>query len=111
MAKISVPNKQKKDSKNEEQYAGVASLAHWSFLMGFVVPFASLILPLVLYNTTGKENEFVKENAKRYYICRAGWMMGGGAKKDKKFINKIFKFSSIVSIFISLSIASVSEGL
>ena len=63
MAKISVPDKQT-DSKNEEQYAGIASLAHWSFLMGFVVPFASLILPLVLYNTTGKENEFVKENAK-----------------------------------------------
>ena len=63
MAKNSVPDKQKK-SKNEEQYATVASLAHWSFLMGFVVPFASLILPLVLYNTTGKEDNFVKENAK-----------------------------------------------
>ena len=32
---------------------------------------------------------FVKENAKRYLICRAGWMMGGGEKKDKKFVNKI----------------------
>lgn len=27
----------------------------------------------------------------KYYIFRAGWMMGGGPKKDKKFINKIFK--------------------
>ena len=24
-------------------------------------------------------------------ICRAGWMMGGGPKKDKKFIQKIMK--------------------
>ena len=32
---------------------------------------------------------FVIENAKKYLICRAGWMMGGGIKKDKKFINKI----------------------
>ena len=26
-----------------------------------------------------------------YFIFRAGWMMGGGYEKDKKFINKIFK--------------------
>ena len=26
-----------------------------------------------------------------YFIFRAGWMMGGGGEKDKKFINKIFK--------------------
>jgi dTDP-4-dehydrorhamnose reductase len=32
---------------------------------------------------------FVKENCKRYLICRAGWMMGAGPKKDKKFIQKI----------------------
>jgi len=34
---------------------------------------------------------FVKENARRYLICRAGWMMGGGPKKDKKFIQKVMK--------------------
>jgi dTDP-4-dehydrorhamnose reductase len=34
---------------------------------------------------------FVRENAKRFIICRAGWMMGGGPDKDKKFINKIIK--------------------
>jgi len=28
------------------------------------VPFASLIIPLVLFNTTGKEDSFVKANAK-----------------------------------------------
>lgn len=32
---------------------------------------------------------FVVENATQYLICRAGWMMGGGPKKDKKFVNKI----------------------
>jgi dTDP-4-dehydrorhamnose reductase len=32
---------------------------------------------------------FVLNNAKRHLICRAGWMMGGGPKKDKKFIQKI----------------------
>lgn len=35
--------------------------------------------------------QFVKENSKKYLICRAGWMMGGGPQKDKKFINKIIK--------------------
>ena len=34
---------------------------------------------------------YVRENAKRYVICRAGWMMGGGPDKDKKFINKVIK--------------------
>jgi dTDP-4-dehydrorhamnose reductase len=27
----------------------------------------------------------------RHFVFRAGWMMGGGPNKDKKFINKIFK--------------------
>ena len=35
--------------------------------------------------------QFVVENAKRYLVCRAGWMMGSGPKKDKKFIQKIMK--------------------
>ena len=35
--------------------------------------------------------KFVIENAKEYLICRAGWMMGGRPKKDKKFIQKIMK--------------------
>jgi len=34
---------------------------------------------------------YVKENANEYIICRAGWMMGGGELKDKKFIQKIYK--------------------
>jgi dTDP-4-dehydrorhamnose reductase len=34
---------------------------------------------------------YVKENANQYLICRAGWMMGSGPQKDKKFIQKIMK--------------------
>ncbi len=34
---------------------------------------------------------FVQQNVQKHIICRAGWMMGGGPNKDKKFINKIFK--------------------
>jgi dTDP-4-dehydrorhamnose reductase len=34
---------------------------------------------------------FVKENVERHLVCRAGWMMGGGPKKDKKFVQKIMK--------------------
>lgn len=33
--------------------------------------------------------QFVVQNARRYLICRAGWMMGGGPRKDKKFVQKI----------------------
>ena len=32
---------------------------------------------------------YVINNANDYLICRAGWMMGGGPGKDKKFIQKI----------------------
>ena len=35
--------------------------------------------------------EFVRQNARRYLICRAGWMMGGGPRKDKKFIQKLMR--------------------
>jgi len=31
----------------------------------------------------------VVENANKYLVCRAGWMMGGGPNKDKKFVQKI----------------------
>jgi len=34
---------------------------------------------------------FVKENVREHLICRAGWMMGGGPRKDKKFIQKLMK--------------------
>ena len=35
--------------------------------------------------------KYVIKNSKDYLICRAGWMMGGGTNKDKKFIQKIMK--------------------
>jgi dTDP-4-dehydrorhamnose reductase len=33
----------------------------------------------------------IKEYSNNYLICRAGWMMGGGESKDKKFIGKILR--------------------
>ena len=46
--------------------------------------------PLGVYARTKYMGErFVIENANRYLVCRAGWMMGGGPKKDKKFISKM----------------------
>jgi dTDP-4-dehydrorhamnose reductase len=48
--------------------------------------------PLGVYARTKYLGEkYVQHNSKRYLICRAGWMMGGGPNKDKKFINKIVK--------------------
>ena len=35
--------------------------------------------------------EIIEKMLDDYFIFRAGWMMGGGYEKDKKFINKIFK--------------------
>jgi len=32
---------------------------------------------------------FVCENTNKYLVCRAGWMMGAGPNKDKKFIQKL----------------------
>ena len=34
---------------------------------------------------------YVTQNARRHLVCRAGWMMGGGPRKDKKFIQKLMK--------------------
>jgi dTDP-4-dehydrorhamnose reductase len=34
---------------------------------------------------------FVASCALRHLICRAGWMMGSGPKKDKKFIQKVMQ--------------------
>lgn len=31
----------------------------------------------------------VVDHAHQYLVCRAGWMMGGGPRKDKKFVQKI----------------------
>lgn len=34
---------------------------------------------------------YVRNSVKKHFVLRAGWMMGGGPNKDKKFINKLFK--------------------
>jgi dTDP-4-dehydrorhamnose reductase len=48
--------------------------------------------PLGVYARSKYMGElFVCENAKRFLICRAGWMMGAGPAKDKKFIQKLMK--------------------
>jgi len=48
--------------------------------------------PLGVYARSKYMGErFVVENANRYLVCRAGWMMGAGPKKDKKFIQKLMK--------------------
>nr|WP_314444332.1 sugar nucleotide-binding protein [uncultured Sphingomonas sp.] len=34
---------------------------------------------------------FVAQNCRKHLVCRAGWMMGGGPAKDKKFVGKLMK--------------------
>jgi dTDP-4-dehydrorhamnose reductase len=46
--------------------------------------------PLGVYARSKYMGErFVVENANRFLVCRAGWMMGAGPAKDKKFIQKL----------------------
>ena len=46
--------------------------------------------PLNVYGLSKLEGEhFVKALLSQYYIVRAGWMIGGGKEKDKKFVRKI----------------------
>lgn len=48
--------------------------------------------PLGVYARSKYMGErYVLENADRYIVCRAGWMMGSGPTKDKKFIQKLMK--------------------
>jgi len=48
--------------------------------------------PLGVYARSKYMGErFVVENALRYLVCRAGWMMGSGPNKDKKFIQKLMQ--------------------
>ncbi len=48
--------------------------------------------PLSCYARSKYAGEvFVREHVQRHLICRAGWMMGGGAAKDKKFVQKIMQ--------------------
>ncbi len=48
--------------------------------------------PLCHYAKSKYESEkYIEKNSNEYLICRAGWMMGGGERKDKKFVNNIIK--------------------
>ena len=48
--------------------------------------------PMSIYAKSKYYGEVIIERMlDNYFIFRAGWMMGGGIEKDKKFINKIFK--------------------
>lgn len=48
--------------------------------------------PINIYGRSKLEGEKIVQNLlDRYYIVRAGWMVGGGPKRDKKFISKIIQ--------------------
>jgi dTDP-4-dehydrorhamnose reductase len=48
--------------------------------------------PINVYGRSKLEGEkIVQSLLNRYYIVRAGWMVGGGPKRDKKFVGKIIK--------------------
>jgi len=51
--------------------------------------------PINVYGKSKLEGEKIVQNLlKKYYIIRAGWMIGGGPKRDKKFVGKIIKLLS-----------------
>jgi dTDP-4-dehydrorhamnose reductase len=48
--------------------------------------------PVNVYGSSKLEGERIVDRLlRKYYIVRAGWMMGGGPRKDKKFVAKIIK--------------------
>jgi dTDP-4-dehydrorhamnose reductase len=48
--------------------------------------------PINIYGLSKLEGEkIVQRLLQKYYIIRAGWMVGGGPKKDKKFVGKIIR--------------------
>jgi dTDP-4-dehydrorhamnose reductase len=48
--------------------------------------------PLSIYGKSKHYAEIsITRSVPQHFVLRAGWMMGGGPRKDKKFINKIFK--------------------
>ena len=48
--------------------------------------------PLSIYAKAKYHGEvFVQQYLRKFFVFRAGWMMGGGPEKDKKFVNKIFR--------------------
>ena len=46
--------------------------------------------PLGVYGRSDLGEQIVQSRLQKYFICRAGWMMGGGKDKDKKFIKRLW---------------------
>jgi len=65
--------------------------------------------PLGVYAKSKYQSErLVQSLCHKHYIVRAGWMMGGGPAKDKKFINKLFR--QIVAGATELKVVSDKFG-
>jgi dTDP-4-dehydrorhamnose reductase len=65
--------------------------------------------PLSVYAKSKYHGElFTRERVPRHYVVRAGWMMGGGPRKDKKFINKIYQ--QIVAGHRTLNVVNDKAG-
>ena len=47
--------------------------------------------PQSVYGKSKYAGELIARSVNKSIVIRAGWMMGGGPKKDKKFVNKIIK--------------------
>jgi len=47
--------------------------------------------PLSIYGRSKYFGEIVAQSIPKSIVIRAGWMMGGGPEKDKKFIGKVIK--------------------
>jgi len=47
--------------------------------------------PKSIYGASKYAGELLARTASKHIVVRAGWMVGGGPNKDKKFINKIVK--------------------
>ena len=47
-------------------------------------------IPIMVYGQTKYDGEeFVRAICEKYYVIRAGWMVGGGMSKDHKFVHKM----------------------
>lgn len=47
--------------------------------------------PLSVYGKSKYAGELAARSLPKHIVVRAGWMVGGGPKKDKKFVHKIIK--------------------
>lgn len=64
--------------------------------------------PLSLYGKAKYYGELIAASNPNSLVVRPGWMMGGGPKSDKKFINKIYK--QLVAGATTLNVVPDKEG-